>query len=111
MIYVPNAEDYKCIVVRDSQTIRAYKENPTYNSTINYTDYYIHSDYLSNNGYQTFNQYSTLPICLANSLLTDSYVYRVDFQNILLIFLLMLIIIAYPSFYLIKRIFRGKKAY
>ena len=71
MIYVPNAEDYKCIVVRDSQTIRAYKENPTYNSTINYTDYYIHSDYLSNNGYQTFNQYSTLQFLHDNQDIPD----------------------------------------
>lgn len=91
MIYVPEKENYKCYVVRDSNTIRAYKTVPKNNSEVNYRDYYINSNYLYQDGSQSFSNYSTLPVCLNNNELTSEFYYRNDFDSILIIFLIMCI--------------------
>ena len=91
MIYVPDTENYKCFVVRSESTIRAYKEIPTNNSNVDYRDYYFNANYLYQDGNQSFSQYTTLPVCLDNSLITDSIYYRNDFDSILVIFLIMAI--------------------
>lgn len=89
MIYVPDKENYSCFVVRDSNTIRAYKQKPTYNSNIDYRDYYVNSNYMYQDGNQQFSNYSTLPVCLNNSELTNNVYYRNDFDSILIIFLIL----------------------
>lgn len=91
MIYVPDIENYKCFVVNSDTTIRAYKEIPTNNSTINYRDYYYTSNYLYKDGIQTFSNYTTLPICLDNNIVTDNVYYRNDLDSILIIFLILCI--------------------
>lgn len=99
MIYVPELENYKCYVVMNDSTIRAYKEIPNRNSTINYRDYYYSSHYLYQDGSQQFSQYSTLPVCLDNSKLTSDFYYRTDFDSILIIFI---IIVGFVYFILRK---------
>lgn len=89
MIYVPDKENYSCFVVRSSDTIRAYKQKPTYNSNIDYRDYYVNSNYMYQDGNQQFSNYSTLPVCLNNSELTNNVYYRNDFDSILIIFLIL----------------------
>lgn len=91
MIYVPDLENYKCFVVLDETTIRAYKEIPRNNSDIDYRDYFYNSNYLYQDGEQYFGNYSTLPVCLDNSVLTSEVYYRNDFDSILVIFLIMCI--------------------
>ena len=109
MIYVPDTENYKCFVVRNDTTIRAYKEIPTNNSDIAYRDYYYTSNYLYQDGTQSFSNYTTLPVCLDNSQITTDYVYRNDFPQILLTFALFVGIIWFLVSKLIKTFFFGFK--
>lgn len=111
MLYVPNVEDYKCIVVRDSQTIRAYKTIPNYGAVVDYDDYFFNSHYISQSGQQQFSNYTTLPSCQASGVVTSNYVYRNDFHEILLMFILMVIIIFMPVWALVKRFFRGRRLF
>ena len=106
MIYVPDLETYKCFVVRNESTIRAYKNIPQNNMDIEYRDYYYTSNYLYQDGVQSFGSYSTLPICLDNSNLTDSVYYRNDFDSILVIFLIMCIFCFYLPLKIFVRLFR-----
>lgn len=106
MIYVPDLETYKCFVVRNESTIRAYKNIPQNNMDIDYRDYYYNSNYLYQDGVQSFGAYSTLPICLDNSKLTDSVYYRNDFDSILVIFLIMCIFCFYLPLKIFVRLFR-----
>lgn len=81
-VYVPDLESYSCITVKDSDTIRAYKDKPVEGSNSDYRDYFIHSDYYYVDGNETF---STVPVCIDNSMLTNEVYYRVDFADILII--------------------------
>lgn len=105
MIYVPNLENYKCVVVRSEQVIRAYKEVPTNNSTIDYDDYFIQSNYISQNGQQTFSNYTTLPTCISNSNLTEDWFYMVDSYQIFVSIICLLVIIG-MGFKVMFRFFR-----
>ena len=94
-IYLPvdNVSDFACYSVRDKDTIRAYKQMPTVNSTIDYIDFYINSHYLENSGQQTFSQYTNyLPTCLADNSITNEVYYRTDFADTLIIFVLIIFI-------------------
>lgn len=91
MIYVPDVENYKCFVVRSDTTIRAYKEIPTNNATVDYRDYFYTANYLYQDGSQSFSQYTTLPVCLDNSKVTDNVYYRTDLDSILIVFTILCI--------------------
>lgn len=105
MIYVPSL-DYKCYVVQSEGIIRAYEQNPVYNSTINYRDFYINSNYIYRDGYQQFSNYSTLPICLDKSNLTDNYYYRNDFDSILIIVAIIALFAIFLPIKVFMRFFR-----
>lgn len=109
MIYVPDLENYKCFVVRSDTTLRAYKEIPTHNSDIDYRDYYYTANYLYQDGKQSFSTYTTLPTCLDSSTLTSDYVYRNDFPQILLTFILFIAFIWFFVSKLIKTLLFGFK--
>ncbi len=105
MIYVPDLENYKCFIVQSSDTIRAYKEVPQKNIEIDYRDYFIDSSYIYKDGTQTFGNYTTyLPVCLSADVLTDSVYYRNDFDSILIIFFILLIICFYFPFKIVSRV-------
>lgn len=106
MIYVPDLESYKCFVVRNDTTIRAYKETPQNNLDIEYRDYYYNSNYLYQDGIQSFSSYTTLPVCLNKDILTNSVYYRNDFDSILIIFLVMCIFCFYLPLKIFVRLFR-----
>ena len=105
-IYVPDLENYKCFVVRDETTIRAYEQIPQRNQEVNYRDYFYNSNYLYQDGVQSFSNYSTLPVCLDNSVLTDDFYYRNDLPSILFIFLIFSIFCIYIPLKLFMRLFR-----
>lgn len=105
-IYVPELSQYQCYVVNNSDTIRAYKQTPTYNSNIEYRDYYIKSNYIYKDGYQTFGNYSTLPICLSTSELTSDVYYRNDLADIMIIFIVMYFVIIHLPLKIFFRLFR-----
>lgn len=105
MIYVPDTT-YRCYVVQSEGVIRAYEQVPTYNSTINYRDYYINSDYIYRDSYTSFSNYTTLPTCLDRSVITDNFYYRNDLDKIMIIFLVISIVIIYLPFKVFMRFFR-----
>lgn len=104
-IYVPDTTNYKCFYVRSEGVIRAYKQNPTYNSNIEYRDYYINSNYIYTDGYQSFSQYSTLPVCLSSNDITTDFYYRNDIADILIIFVILSIFIIYLPCKIFSRFF------
>lgn len=106
MYYVPNFQDYACVNIRNQEVMRAYKTLPTNNSNIDYDDYYYNSHYFSHSGTETFNQFSTLPDCIDSSLLTDNFYYRNDFDNILIVFVIISIIVITLPLKLFHVIFR-----
>lgn len=105
MIYVPDLENYSCFVVRDETTIRAYEEVPQRNQEVDYRDYYYNSNYLYQDGTQSFGNYSTLPVCLSNDVLTSDVYYRNDFDRILVIIFILLIVCFYFPYRIISRFF------
>ena len=107
MIYVPDIENYKCFVVRDETTIRAYKNIPKRNQDVDYRDYYYNSNYLFQDGTQSFGSYSTLPVCLDSSLITTDFVYRNYFLQIIIIGVILCLFCFYLPFkVIICRFFR-----
>lgn len=109
MIYVPDLENYACFYVQSEGVIRAYEQTPTYNSTINYRDYYINSNYIYKDGVSQFSTYSTLPVCLDKNNLTSEVYYRNDFDSILIILLIMSIFMFYIPIKIFTRLFRRFK--
>lgn len=106
MIYVPEKENYKCYVVRSEEVIRAYEEVPRNNTDVNYRDYYYNANYYYNDGSQSFSQYTTLPVCLSMSNISSDVYYRNDFDQILVIFLIMCIFCFYIPLKVILRFIR-----
>lgn len=106
MIYVPDLENYKCFVVQSEGVIRAYEEVPKNNQTINYRDYYINSSYIYRDSNQTFSQYSSLPTCLSSSVLTNDFQHRIDYPDILIIFVVYSFFGLYLPFKLIMKLFK-----
>ncbi len=101
--YVPDTS-YKCYVFINSTTLRAYEQVPRQNTTISYTDYYYTSHYTFTNGTQQFSTYSTIPVCNGGTF-TDNVFYRYDFDSIMVIFFLILLICFYFPYRLISRAF------
>lgn len=86
MLYVPNAENYPCVVVQNAEIIRAYKTVPSYNTSSEYTDFFVQSHYMSKEGVQNFSRYGELPQCLSTEKITSDFYYRNDMPDILLMF-------------------------
>lgn len=108
-VYVPESNVYnKCYVIQNENVIRGYDRVPQNNTNYNYRDYYINSDYYYRDGNGTWSQYTTLPNCLDNNIITNDYYYRIDFSNILIIFLIVNIFAIYlPIKIFSKLIFKG----
>lgn len=106
MIYVPEKESYECYVVQSEGVIRSYEQTPTNNSIVNYRDYYINSSYIFRDGTQQFSNYATLPICLSNDSITSNMYYRLDFDKILVIVLIISIFSFWIPVKVFKRFFR-----
>ena len=111
MIYVPDLDNYVCYVIRDTNTLRAYKSVPDRNKEVEYRDYYINSHSLYQDGVQSFSNYSNLPVCLSSDNLTTAYGYRNDFADICIIFVILVSIGWFLISGLLKVLFKGRKLY
>lgn len=101
-IFMPETSIYdKCYVVQSSDVIRGYDRVPAYNTNYNYRDYYINSSYIFRDGQGTWNNYSSLPVCLSSDIITNDFYYRLDFDKILIMF----IILSFFCFYIPLKIF------
>ena len=107
LIYVPESDTYnKCYVVQSEGVIRGYDTIPVQNASYRYRDYYVRSSYISRDGSGSWSSYSTLPICLDSELITNSYYYRIDFPQILLMFLVINIFAIYIPIKVFSKLFR-----
>lgn len=105
-IYLPKEiNETECVRVIDKDTIRVYENKPIENEEIKYTDYYINSHYLENAGVEIATNDSIT--CINQENLTTSYYYRNDFNDILLIFFIMLFIVYFIFSKIIKVFFIG----
>lgn len=106
MIYVPDLEDYTCVYVKDSETIRAYKKIPEIGSFSDYVDYYYNSNYYYTEGTEIFTE--SIPLCISNEKLTNDFYYRNDINNILFIFLVFVIFVVCVPIYIIMKLFKKR---
>lgn len=107
-IFVPSDTTYnKCYVV-SSGVIRAYNKVPQYNTDYVYREYFIHDNYnyrdVSGNWGQ--QQFTTLPSCINSNDLTNNFYYRVDFYQILIMFIIFSIFVFYIPIKILFRIFK-----
>lgn len=107
-IYLPiELNENQCPIVYNKDTIRVFDKIPTENTSITYTDYYINSHYLSNTGiYEFLNE---LPTCIDLDNFTTSYYYRFDFDEILIIFFIILFIVYFIFGKILHSFFIGFK--
>lgn len=107
MLYVPNYESTKCVeLLNNNQTIRLYDSIPNQRDlTYTYTDYYVNLGYTHKNGSVSFGQYQSLPSCFDSNQITTDFYYRMDFDKILTIFFVIVIICIYFPFRIFSRAF------
>lgn len=108
MIYLPKLENQNCIVVDNLNNgyIRVYDRTPYANSNIHYIDYFINSDYITREGTQSFGNYSYSVNCQSHDNYTTEFYYRVDFDKIMVIFVLLAIFVVYIPIKCVFRLFR-----
>lgn len=102
-VYLPDFSSYECVVVKNSDTIRAYRESPSEGVSVSYRDYFIHSDYYYLDSEEVISE---IPVCIAETDLTDNFYYRVDFFNILIILLILSIFCFLIPIKIFIRLFR-----
>lgn len=105
-IYLPidDINDFSCYSIQSNGIIRAYYTQPRNNSNSNYIDFDTRNHYFELNGNQSWSQYSTLPQCLPKQSITNDYVYRTDFSDILIIVLVFSIFCFYLPYKVFSRI-------
>lgn len=110
-VYIPHFDSNTCVSVDyiNQGYLRAYERQPYANSSINYTDYFINSHYLSRSGYQSFGNYYNSVSCIPIERLTNEVEYRNDFDQILIIFLILAIVIVVVPTKIVFRLFRRLK--
>lgn len=106
MIYVPEFSNENCVYIYNSDIIRVYETRPSYNTTVNYKDYYIKSGYMYNTGFTSFGSYSNLPTCISQDRITTDIYYRNDLPQILIIFVIMSFICFWVPWKILCRLFR-----
>ena len=103
-IYLPKeVNSTKCAIVYDKDTIRVYDSQPEINSSTSYSDFFINSHYIEKVGSESFSE--VIPVCLDSSNFTTDVYYRNDFDSILVIFLIFLLILFYFPYIIISRLF------
>lgn len=100
-LYLPTElSSNNCAYLYDKDIIRVYDTKPTYDTTINYTDYFINSHYLTRTGTSKFGSYTNFNYdCLQVTDFTTSFVYRNDLAEILIIAFLIL----FTAYFLVSR--------
>lgn len=107
-IYIPSYSTNSCVTIDNinSGFIRVYDRYPTINSNVNYTDYFVNYNYMSRSGTQSFGNYNVNVNCISHDRLSTDFYYRNDFDSILIIFLIILIIGFGIPFKIITRFFK-----
>ena len=104
-IYLPESISNQCAYIYDKDTIRVYETRPTNNSLVSFKDYYINSNYIYRSGSTQFSQYTTLPSCLSSDIFTTEVYYRNDFDKIMIITMILIILLIYFPYKIVSRAF------
>lgn len=104
-IYVPSYDDNSCVYILNSDIIRVYETQPTFDSYINYTDYFYNSHYMSTTNSQYFSNADIIPTCENLDNITNEFYYRNDLFDILGSFIILSIFCIYMPYKIISRAF------
>ena len=102
-IYLPvEVQSNNCPVMVSNGRLRLYdRTSQNYNDNVHYYDFYLDNNYITTEGYGTaYNQN-----CMSTDNFTTEFYYRNDFDKILLIFFILLIILIYFPYKMISRLF------
>ena len=88
MIYVPNHNNYNCIVYQ-SNHLRAYKQDPNINNVVDVDYIYFTNHYDIVSYKQNTSNWGTYE-CIPSNQVTDDYFYRHDITDILIFFTILL---------------------
>lgn len=106
-IYLPDElQEGNCPIILNKDTIRVYENTPVIDTLVNFTDYFINSHYIKQTGQETLTNSIS---CLSLDNFTTAYVYRFDFDKIIVIFVSILFLIAYPVMKILHAFFIGFK--
>ena len=109
MIYVPEYDNNTCCYMYDANTLRCYESVPTYNSIVNYRDYFVNSHYLYRDGATQFGSYNVNISCISHDKYTDAYFYSNDITSILLCFILISSFCYFIISKLLHALFKGHR--
>lgn len=98
-IYLPTEYVNSSCKVINNGYIRVY----TNSGLTNYVDIYVNQDYMIREGY---NNYGYSGQCDTINIYTDDFYYRVDFPDILFMFLVFVIFAFYIPFNIIRRLYK-----
>lgn len=98
-IYVPSEYKDNCNVVYNDY-IRSY----TNSNRTQWTDIYINQDYMLKDGN---TNYSQNVVCDTKNTYTDDIYYRVDFDKILIIFILLVLVCIITPYKIFRRLWRS----
>lgn len=104
MIYVPDIEHFECYTMHDGY-IRAYEGFSDLPDYVAYTDFFYNNNYYSRSGLE---EVITQPECISHDQLTTDYMYRVDIDKILIIFLILAFVIVYLPCKLLFHLFNRR---
>lgn len=99
-VFIPYFTENSCVSIDyvNQGYLRVYDYRPTANSDVNYTDYFIDKHYLDRTGIQHFSNYNVNVSCIDKSRITSDVMYRYDYYQTLILFLILFIFIIYfPS--------------
>lgn len=105
MIYVPDIEHFECFTMHDGY-IRGYGGISSVPSTVAYTDFLYNNNYYTRTGQEELTEY---PSCISSDQLTTDYMYRVDIDKILIIFVIITFIIVYLPIKLIFHLLNRRR--
>ena len=99
-VYVPD-DSFVCYQGLNSDTIRAYKENPVVGNSVSYIDYFTMNHYNNVEGVEIITEQ---PLCIAN--FTNDFYYRNDIVDILLLFVIFSFFALFIPIKTMSRLFR-----
>ena len=109
-IFVPESSIYNKCYTAQNGVIRAYDHTPAYNTSYTYREYFIHDNYNYRDISGQWGQqgYTTFPVCLSSNDISSNYYYRVDFYQILIMFVIFAFFIFYIPLWLFSKIFKRR---
>lgn len=108
MLYVPSDLPYNgCYYLKDNYTMRVYESLPTQNTSVNYVDVALDNHYIFHQGVEQFGLDAVIPSCIPTQEITDKYIYRLDYFEILACAMIFFVFFWFILSKCFKVVFRG----